>query len=160
MDMLSLPRRMVKNATEMGQKFGESGLDNVIDYNAVEQRLLKKQEDSLRWLKKALEPERIEQNSVAAVLDQKMCVGCSACSNVCPSHAIEMGTDLFGYYKARTNYGKCIGCGKCVRVCPAIELPDKKMRHCRIAMNLLQRKRVSGIPVHPEEFSHYWRGKY
>lgn len=117
---------MVKNAVEMGRKFDEFGLEYRVDYVGVEKSLSKEREKSYQWLKKALEPDKINQNSVMAVLDRKMCMGCSACYNVCPVHAITMGKDLFGYYKSQIDYTKCIGCGKCIQVCPALSLPEKK----------------------------------
>lgn len=123
---LSLENYMVKNAVELGKKFDELGLDHQIDYEVVEKLLAKERDRSYQWLKKALEPDRIEQNAVMAVLNRKMCTGCSACYNACPVHAITMEKDLFGYYRSQVDHKKCVGCGKCVQVCPALKLPEKK----------------------------------
>lgn len=42
------------------------------------------------------------------------CLGMGSCTDVCPTHAIEVGED--GY--AIINQEACIGCGKCIDICP------------------------------------------
>lgn len=52
------------------------------------------------------------------VVDDKNCVGCEACANVCPAQAITVSDDK--EKKTRTitrDYGKCIFCGQCEANC-------------------------------------------
>ena len=58
-------------------------------------------------------------------VDDKNCVGCETCSNVCPSQAISIEDDRDQGLRVITrNFGKCIFCGMCEEACPvdAIEL--------------------------------------
>jgi len=51
---------------------------------------------------------------MAAKVDKEKCVGCGACTGVCPVSAIELDGD-----KAQVKEGDCIECGACVGECPA-----------------------------------------
>ncbi len=42
-----------------------------------------------------------------------LCIGCSKCMNICPTHAIRVRNG-----KARLMDNRCIDCGECYRVCP------------------------------------------
>ncbi|GMO15539.1 MAG: hypothetical protein Ta2E_06510 [Mycoplasmoidaceae bacterium] len=41
------------------------------------------------------------------------CIGCGACTSVCPVNAITMKN-----CKADINVKKCVGCGACTSTCP------------------------------------------
>jgi len=41
------------------------------------------------------------------------CTGCGACTNLCPTKAISMQTDEFGFLFPIIDEKKCINCGKC-----------------------------------------------
>lgn len=50
--------------------------------------------------------------------DEKGCVGCGACAQVCPSGAIAMTDDAAaGRRRLVLDYGRCIFCGTCERAC-------------------------------------------
>ncbi|MDL2302541.1 Coenzyme F420 hydrogenase/dehydrogenase, beta subunit C-terminal domain [Lachnospiraceae bacterium OttesenSCG-928-D06] len=61
--------------------------------------------------------------SVSSLLPQKMCTGCSACVCICPTKALKLTQDEWGYYRSTIDATKCINCGKCSNICPAINLP-------------------------------------
>ena len=46
------------------------------------------------------------------------CSGCTACSHICPTVAIEMKADSQGFKYPQVNQDKCIFCSKCIAVCP------------------------------------------
>lgn len=54
------------------------------------------------------------------IADVAECVGCSACTVVCPEKCITMREDADGFIKPLVADGACIHCGKCRRVCPAL----------------------------------------
>jgi formate hydrogenlyase subunit 6/NADH:ubiquinone oxidoreductase subunit I len=52
------------------------------------------------------------------VVDDQNCVGCEACSNVCPAGAIIISDDTSRKVRTITrDYGKCIFCGQCEANC-------------------------------------------
>lgn len=52
------------------------------------------------------------------VHDFDLCMGCSLCSNICPTNAINFKKDLLGFAIPQVNYN-CIDCSACVRKCVA-----------------------------------------
>lgn len=48
------------------------------------------------------------------------CTGCGACVNICPTNAIAMEPDEFGFLFPRIDKEKCIACGKCYDCCPTV----------------------------------------
>jgi formate hydrogenlyase subunit 6/NADH:ubiquinone oxidoreductase subunit I len=63
------------------------------------------------------------------VVDDKNCVGCETCANVCPPQAITFTDDKEkGIRIIRRDYGKCIFCGQCEEHCitgKGVKLSDK-----------------------------------
>ncbi len=63
------------------------------------------------------------------VVDEKNCVGCQTCANVCPSHAITFSDDREKRIRTITrDYGKCLFCGQCQEHCitgKGLTLSDK-----------------------------------
>ncbi len=55
-----------------------------------------------------------------AKVNKELCLGCGACTGVCPVGAIQLGEDG----KAEVDESLCIDCGACAAGCPveAIEL--------------------------------------
>lgn len=52
--------------------------------------------------------------------DKKDCMGCYACSNICPQNCISMECDNEGFWYPEVDYHKCIKCMLCIKVCPII----------------------------------------
>lgn len=60
------------------------------------------------------------------MVELSQCVGCSACSNICPQKCIEMKKDKLGFMIPYVDKTQCINCGMCDRVCPIQEGNDLK----------------------------------
>jgi len=54
-------------------------------------------------------------------LEERLCEGCLACIDICPSGAIEKVDDT-----VRIDDAKCIRCGKCIKTCPEKAVSVKK----------------------------------
>ena len=50
--------------------------------------------------------------------DNKLCCGCSACSDICSKHAIKMVEDSEGFLYPVVDKDKCVDCGLCENICP------------------------------------------
>lgn len=50
------------------------------------------------------------------ICEEKMCAGCMACADICPTEAVtvEPGIDI---YRPVIDQNKCIDCGRCAKVC-------------------------------------------
>ena len=103
----------------------------MFDYKRINTQIQEAKEESLGWLKAALEtpityPSPIAYQDITKQLDSTMCVGCSSCVAVCPKNALSLKPDQWGYYRSSVDYRLCINCGKCAKVCPAIKLPENQ----------------------------------
>ena len=57
-------------------------------------------------------------NCITSKMDViKRCVGCTACKNICPTQAIEMRKNCYGFFNPVVNEEKCINCGLCFKKC-------------------------------------------
>ena len=54
-------------------------------------------------------------------VDQDTCIGCGACTGVCPTGAIALGDEG----KAECNEDVCIDCCACVGTCPVSAITQK-----------------------------------
>lgn len=54
------------------------------------------------------------------IVKKNDCMGCHACSNICPKKCIDMNLDLEGFRYPKINYDDCIECNICEKVCPII----------------------------------------
>ena len=54
------------------------------------------------------------------IKDKKDCMGCYACTSICPKNCISMMDDEEGFWYPEVDYNKCIKCNKCINVCPII----------------------------------------
>lgn len=52
--------------------------------------------------------------------DKTKCVGCSACSDICPKNCIKMKPDLEGFDYPIVDSGLCVNCSACEKVCPIL----------------------------------------
>jgi heterodisulfide reductase subunit A len=64
-----------------------------------------------------LSKETLIANPMVAEVNERECVACQLCVQVCPYHAIEMTTTRRGKPVAHVNPSVCKGCGLCVNAC-------------------------------------------
>lgn len=104
-----------------------------IDYTETNSIIEREANKTVKWVKNAVDTPieklpsvLLPKKSVTSLLDKSYCVGCGACVNICPTNALELKPDTYGYYRANILFDQCIDCGKCSNVCPALHTPDKK----------------------------------
>lgn len=51
------------------------------------------------------------------VVEESTCCGCTACSSICPHHAITMKPDKLGFMYPEVSEENCVDCGLCNNVC-------------------------------------------
>ena len=51
--------------------------------------------------------------------EKNICIGCQACVEICPCHAIEFSYSDWGEGRACIDMKKCVQCGKCQQICPS-----------------------------------------
>lgn len=54
------------------------------------------------------------------ILERKKCTGCGACSNICPTNAIEFNENDEGFKFPHILDEICIQCGRCEKICPVL----------------------------------------
>jgi len=67
-----------------------------------------------------LDDERAEASAIRTIcaVDERLCVGCGRCSEVCGYKAVQVEAGPGGLFIARVDELACKGCGSCVAVCP------------------------------------------
>ena len=128
---LGLSSRLISNAREAIES-PEKFL-TPIDYSAVNQIISQKSKQTLEWISHVINTP-IEElhsillpgNAITSVLNATECMGCGACTCICPTNALTLKQDKWGYYRSSIDYERCINCGKCTHVCPAYKLPEKR----------------------------------
>ena len=52
------------------------------------------------------------------IIDEKLCTGCGACSNICQKNAIKMELRDNGFVHPVIDSNKCVNCNLCRKICP------------------------------------------
>ena len=62
-----------------------------------------------------------EELDMPVKVDKDLCIGCGACTGVCPVTAMTLGDDG----KAQSDESTCIDCGACIGTCPVSAISQK-----------------------------------
>ena len=111
-------------------------LTAAIDWDGVERRLISARQDSLEYLRRALEnlpletaaqtEDREAQKQEAPRLASRAdCTGCGACAAGCPAGAIAMVRDREGFAVPKADLSLCVHCGRCTSICPILHPLEK-----------------------------------
>lgn len=65
-------------------------------------------------------------NNILLNFNSKECCGCGSCVNTCPTGAVSIDKDEFGFVIPVVNESICVACGKCIRACPYNAQNDQK----------------------------------
>lgn len=65
------------------------------------------------------------ENIEAKGLNGKLCCGCKACVNICPTNTITTCVQKDGFEYPKVDNEKCLNCKKCLAVCPIHEVPEQ-----------------------------------
>ena len=61
------------------------------------------------------------------IIDKQDCVGCNACTQICPKKCISMSEDHEGFIYPKIDLAQCIDCGRCNSVCPVINQNEARL---------------------------------
>lgn len=112
-----------------------AGLEDTIDWTAVNQRLCLARQSSLDYLRAALTDEACEAAAPAGetaadglpvLADHAHCTGCGACASGCPRDAISMERDKEGFSYPSVDLTLCVHCGHCTAICPILREREPK----------------------------------
>lgn len=75
-------------------------------------------ETRLQWFRHRIKDmeQALCPGTMMAVVDERKCMGCGACQDVCPTGAIVVDR------VAHIDPSRCMGCGRCVDGCPKAAL--------------------------------------
>lgn len=110
--LLGLESRLVKDRSVIS--------DNplICGYNEAKRKLKEKREESISYLRNALNESTSINNIKEDYKITNTCCGCGVCSIVCSQKAIEIKRDNEGFLNAFIDQDKCVRCELCKKVCP------------------------------------------
>lgn len=104
-----------------------AALTDTIDWDAAEAALAQQRQESMDYLRSALEDRPYvpqapvcREDGAPQLAAPADCTGCTACASVCPRDAITMTRDRAGFDVPTVDLDHCIHCGRCTRSCPVL----------------------------------------
>lgn len=59
--------------------------------------------------------------SIEEVYNNQLCCSCGFCEGACPTGAVQLKVDAYGFYKPVVTVSKCNDCGICINHCPGVQ---------------------------------------
>ena len=121
-----------------------------IDRDKIQRILRQKKEESLVFLKSAIEKGIAEYEQGAAIKsvtgEESSCSGCGACAELCPKSCISMEQNENGFIVPVIDSNRCISCGKCQKICPMLgnAVCHKPVKVCGTYARREEQKSASG----------------
>jgi ferredoxin len=103
------PQRYTKIIADLGKLLGKLGVKDLSEIRGLTLRRIRERAE--KGLAAVIKP-------VPAVVDGKLCNGCTLCEKVCVYGAARMKGKTSEMRKAVIEPETCMGCGLCVSVCP------------------------------------------
>ncbi len=125
LSMTGLEKRMEDYRREPTDSIIES-----CDYTEANKILLNQRDESLLYLKNALEAAIKNSNDTekTALKITDMCCGCGACAAICNRGAVTIKKDEEGFERCFIDASKCVHCGRCATVCPMTSIDAPRMK--------------------------------
>ena len=124
LDMLGLENRLVDYKKSVGDVLE-------CDFSNANKKLSEIREESLNYLKNALEcavnDPKFPENVPFKITD--LCCGCGACASVCKKGAISIIKKDEGFNHYSIDAEKCVNCGQCKNVCPMTQIKAPEMKN-------------------------------
>ncbi|TFG88425.1 MAG: 4Fe-4S dicluster domain-containing protein [Gemmatimonadales bacterium] len=106
---LNGPQRYAKIISDLGELLVKLGVTDLSEIRGLTLRRIRE---------RAEKGQAAVTKPVPAVVDGKLCNGCTLCERVCVYGAARMQGKARGTHKAAIDPETCVGCGLCVGVCP------------------------------------------
>lgn len=87
-----------------------------------------------------------KKNNISLIKETE-CIGCSCCADACPTNAIKIVKDKYGFSHPIIKNDDCIKCGRCLYVCGAYNYDSKEVRYKNqtgyVTININESERIS-----------------
>lgn len=98
-----------------------------LDFSNANRILAAERARAVAWLKNAVfsteKSNVLLPNNIVDRLNKNLCMGCGACVSACPTGALSLKQDEYGYYRSTIELAKCVNCGLCTSKCAALNPP-------------------------------------
>lgn len=88
-----------------------------LDYNLVDKVILEEGIKSKDYIVHAINSVEVVNKKATVEHITNTCSGCGVCENICPTKAINISCNEYGFKQSVVNQDMCIGCERCIKTC-------------------------------------------